>query len=129
MMPQFYIEKDDEYVCFPPLSLYLFFSFVLRTMLPFLSLAGHERILSFEMVLNGRFQGTCLHRKVPLVETLPLSVSPDHDLALVGLLVVPPPGSDSPVDQVLVDALVGCVSREDYFLSDTEEEGTSIGLS
>ena len=60
------------------------------------SLAGHERILPFDMVFKGRFKGTLQYQEVPFVETLPLPVSLDHALALGSPPVVSPSGFDSP---------------------------------
>ena len=81
------------------------------------------------MVLRGRFQGTCQCQEVPLVETLPPLISPYSSLALVGPLLASPPGSDSPISQVFIDAPVGGVSYEDPLPSDTEEEEALTGLN
>lgn len=94
-------------------------------MLAFFLFVGHKRILPFEMVLKGSFQGTCQYREVPLVETLPPPVSSDRALALVGPLAVSPPGFDPPIGQVLINTPVGGISCEDPLPFDMEEDGTS----
>ena len=63
-----------------------------------------------------------------MVETLHHAIGIDRALALGVPPVVCPYGSDSPVGQVLVDALVGGVSHEDLLPSDVEGEEPSIGL-
>lgn len=47
-----------------------------------------------------------------MVETVPLSASLDHDLALAGPPIASSPRSDSPAGQVPIDTPVGGVSRE-----------------
>lgn len=91
-------------------------------------LVVHEKILPFEMILRGHFQGTLQYWEVPLVEMLPPPVSLDSALALVGPPDASSPRSDSSIGQVLIDAPVGGVSHEDPQPSDTEGEESSIGL-
>ena len=63
-----------------------------------------------------------------MVETLHHAIGIDRALALGVPPVVCPYGSDSPVGQVLVDALVGDVSHEDPLPSDTEGQEPSTGF-
>lgn len=92
------------------------------TVLAWFFFAGCERIIPFEMVLKGRFQGTCQYWEVPLVDTLPPAVNVDRDLALAGSRVASPLGSIPSTDRVLVDVPIGGASRNDRFPSDHEEE-------
>lgn len=63
-----------------------------------------------------------------MVETLPPPVSLDCALALDGTSIISPSVSNSPLGQVLVDAPVGGLSREDSPPSDTVGEESKIGL-
>lgn len=85
-------------------------------------LLGHERVIPFEIVFIGRFQGVCLHREVSLVEVVLPPFSVDHALALFELMTTPDSISDPQVDSEPVDALVSSVSRDDPLPSETEEE-------
>lgn len=78
------------------------------------------------MGFRGRFQGSYLHREVPLVEALLPPVSIDHVLALSRLVTTFGSMLDPRVDLALVDASVGGVYHEDPFPSDTEEEASNV---
>lgn len=127
MMPQFYVVKDGKHFSLPPFLFgFSYVAFLLSscgTPSPLfvfdllVLLLGHERMIPFEMVLRGNFQGACLHREISLVEALPPPVNIDHALALSGPTTSLDPMSDPRAGPVLVDAPIGDVdvSQKDPF--------------
>lgn len=132
MMPQFFVLKDGRHFSLP---LFLFclrsVTFMFRSLAclpPFICvlnllilLLGHERIIQFEMVLGGHFQGVYLHQEVPLVEVLPPLVSIERTLAISRSLTTSALMPDPRAHPTVVDSLVDGVSFEDPLPSNTEE--------
>lgn len=125
-MPQFFMEKDGE--CASPSPLIYIYrlgevgGFVDPLMYVIFFVADHERIIPFKMVLQGRFQGNCQYREVPLVEILPPPISTDPTLALVVPDIIVVQGSNTQADQELVDVPVEGLSREDPLPPDLEDD-------